>query len=312
MEEPCLSTPCNHCIPLGTIWPLLLALLSRIPGCDVPTCRACVVENCTHRVATHPAVRPPRTSERTRDRQAPWRLRTDHGDCCTTRRRTHGQRLFRTKRAAAEGCTPCFGPCTRHSLTVSVSACPRVPPSHRVNGLHRPAWPRSWARWTEPRAHERRGLAQAFVRADPDMFAQAHAGTISVEDFRTWYLQAMRHSYRRHQVRWLLVLRRSVSSCSDLSPGHGALPSLSPGRYSGQTWRATRRGDSCHAGRTAPGHGIPPAHVRTPATLTFRLGGLSPTSLVPVFPPRQRSRRHTLFRWREPLVPPSVRVSGLP
>ena len=54
-----------------------------------------------------------------------------------------------------------------------------------------------------------RGLAQAFVPADPDMFTQAHAGTISAEDFRTWYLQAMRHSYRRHQARRLLVLRRS-------------------------------------------------------------------------------------------------------
>lgn len=54
-----------------------------------------------------------------------------------------------------------------------------------------------------------RGLAQAFVPADPDMFTQAHAGTVSLEDFRTWYLQAMRHSYRRHQARWLLVLRRS-------------------------------------------------------------------------------------------------------
>jgi hypothetical protein len=53
-----------------------------------------------------------------------------------------------------------------------------------------------------------RGLAQAFVPADPDIFAQAHAGTISVADFRTWYLQAMRQSYRRQRARWLLVLRR--------------------------------------------------------------------------------------------------------
>jgi len=54
-----------------------------------------------------------------------------------------------------------------------------------------------------------RGLAQAFVPADPDIFAQAHAGTISVEDFRAWYLQAMRQSYQRQRARWLLVLRRS-------------------------------------------------------------------------------------------------------
>jgi hypothetical protein len=54
-----------------------------------------------------------------------------------------------------------------------------------------------------------RGLAQAFVPADPDMFAQVQAGTISVEAFRTWYLQAMRQSYRRQRARWLLVLQRS-------------------------------------------------------------------------------------------------------
>ena len=54
-----------------------------------------------------------------------------------------------------------------------------------------------------------RGLAQAFVPADPDIFAQAHAGTISVADFRTWYLQAMRQSYGRQRARWLLLLRRS-------------------------------------------------------------------------------------------------------
>jgi hypothetical protein len=54
-----------------------------------------------------------------------------------------------------------------------------------------------------------RGLAQAFVPAEPDIFVQAHAGTISVAEFRTWYLQAMRQSYRRQRARWMLVLRRS-------------------------------------------------------------------------------------------------------
>ena len=54
-----------------------------------------------------------------------------------------------------------------------------------------------------------RGLAQAFVPADLDIFAQAHAGTISVAEFRTWYLHAMRQSYRCQRARWLLVLRRS-------------------------------------------------------------------------------------------------------
>ncbi len=54
-----------------------------------------------------------------------------------------------------------------------------------------------------------RGLAQAFVPADRDIFAQAHAGTISVAEFRTWYLQAMRQSYRCQRARWMLVLQRS-------------------------------------------------------------------------------------------------------
>ena len=54
-----------------------------------------------------------------------------------------------------------------------------------------------------------RGLAQAFVPADPAMFAQARAGTLSVNDFRAWYLEAMRQSYRRQQTRWALLLRRS-------------------------------------------------------------------------------------------------------
>jgi len=54
-----------------------------------------------------------------------------------------------------------------------------------------------------------RGFAQAFVPAEPDVFAQAQAGTMSIEDFRTWYLQAMRQSYRRQRARWVLLLRRS-------------------------------------------------------------------------------------------------------
>jgi hypothetical protein len=54
-----------------------------------------------------------------------------------------------------------------------------------------------------------RGLAQAFVPAAPDLFAQAHAGTISIAEFRTWYLQAMRQSYQRQRARWMLLLRRT-------------------------------------------------------------------------------------------------------
>jgi hypothetical protein len=54
-----------------------------------------------------------------------------------------------------------------------------------------------------------RGLARAFVPADPDTFTQAHAGTISVTEFRTWYLQAMRQSYQRQRARWMLLLRRT-------------------------------------------------------------------------------------------------------
>lgn len=54
-----------------------------------------------------------------------------------------------------------------------------------------------------------RGIAQAFVPEDADMFAQVQVGTISVADFRSWYLQAMRQSYRRQQARWMVLLSRS-------------------------------------------------------------------------------------------------------